>query len=180
MLSEFQKRKLAVVFHHHDMNHDGFLEKADYEEFVKRFGQAQDYSPDTPEYKAAYEQTMAAWDHIQKVADTDKDDRVSLEEFLESYDVTLGDEDLFEQFVIGYAQSVLASWDRDGDGRLSGVEYVTLVGCYGIAEKPAREAFRHLDRDANGYLSIEEMMQNAREFYGDDPDAPGNWMVGPY
>ena len=180
MLSEFQKRKLTVVFHHHDMNDDGVLEKADYERFVQRFGQVQNFAPDSPEYKAIYGQTMAAWEHVRQVADKDKDNRVSLEEFLESYDVTLGDEKLFEQLVIGYAQTMLASADRDGDGRLSGAEYAALLECYGIAKKSAQEAFRHLDRDANGYLSVEELMQSAREFYGDDPEAPGNWAVGPY
>jgi Ca2+-binding EF-hand superfamily protein len=180
MLSELQKRKLTVLFHHHDMDNDGYLTKADYEQFVKRFGEIQNYPPGSPQYEAMYTQTMAAWEHVRQVADKDKDDRVSLEEFLESYDVTLGDENLYNQLVMGYGKSLLALWDRDGDGRLSGVEYVALFGCYGIGEEAAREAFRHLDRDGNGYLTIEELMQNAKEFYGDDPDAPGNWILGPY
>jgi Ca2+-binding EF-hand superfamily protein len=103
-----------------------------------------------------------------------------LEEFLASYDVTLNDKELFEQLAVRYASSTFTAWDRDGDGRLSGVEYAALAACYGIPEKAAREAFRHLDRNANGYISVEELMQDVREFYGDDPDAPGNWMAGPY
>ena len=103
-----------------------------------------------------------------------------MEEFLESYDVTLNDESLFDQLVIQYANAVFAAWDRDGDKRLSGVEYAALLGCYNIPEKVAHDAFRRLDRDRNGYISVEELTQNVREFYGDDPDAPGNWMAGPY
>ena len=34
MLTEFQKRKLTVAFHHHDMDNDGLLGQADYEQFV--------------------------------------------------------------------------------------------------------------------------------------------------
>jgi len=180
MLTELQKRKLTVLFHHQDMDDDGYLGKADYEQFVKRFCEIQNYSPGSPQYEAMYTQTMAAWEHVRQVADKDKDNRVSLEEFLESYDVTLSDENLFNQLVMEYAKSLLALWDRDGDGRLSGVEYVAFCGCYGVGEEAAREAFRHLDRDGNGYLAIEELMQNVKEFYGDDPDAPGNWMAGPY
>ena len=180
MLTEFQKRKLTVVFHHQDMDNDGFLGKADYEQFVKRVGEIQNYPPGSPQYEALYAQNMAVWEQVRQVADKDGDDRVSLEEFLESYDVTLGDEKLYDQLVTQYAQSLLALWDRDGDGRLSGVEYVALCGAWGVGEGAAREAFRHLDRDGNGYLSTEELMQNFKEFYGDDPDAPGNWIVGPY
>jgi Ca2+-binding EF-hand superfamily protein len=181
MLSEFQKRKLTVMFHHHDMDDDGFLGKADYEQFAKRFGEIQDYPPGSPQYEAFYAQNMAAWEHVRQVADKDGDDRVSLEEFLESYDVTLSDEKLYDQLLTQYAQSMLALWDRDGDGRLSGVEFVALGGCYGVGEGAAREAFRHLDRDGNGYITTEEFMKNVKEFYlSDDPDAPGNWLVGPY
>ena len=180
MLTKFQKRKLTVLFHHQDMDNDGFLGKADYELFVKRVGEVQNYPPGSPQYEALYAQNMAVWEQVRQVADKDGDDRVSLEEFLQSYDVTLSEEKLFDQLVTQYGKSLLALWDRDGDGRLSGVEYVALSGCWGVGEGAAREAFRHLDRDGNGYLTIEELMQTAKEFYGDDPDAPGNWMAGPY
>jgi len=181
MLTELQKRKLSVLFHHQDMDNDGFLGKADYELFVKRVGEIQNYPPGSPQYQALYAQNMAVWEHVRRVADKDGDDRVSLEEFLESYDVTLSEEKLYDQLVIQYAQSLLALWDRDGDGRLSGVEYVAMLGCYGVREEAAREAFRHMDRDGNGYLTTEEIMKVAKEFYlSDDPDAPGNWMAGPY
>ena len=181
MLTELQKRKLTVLFHHHDVNNDGFVDKADYEQWVKRSCEIQNYPPGSPEYETWYTQTMAAWEHVRQVADKDKDDRVSLEEHLESYDVTLNDENLYNQLVTEYAKSIMALWDRDGDGRLSGVEYVALLGCYGFGEEAAREAFRYLDRDGNGYISTEEFMENLKEFYlSDDPDAPGNWMAGPY
>jgi len=180
MLSELQKRKLTVLFHHQDMDNDGYLARADYDQFAKRFCEIQNYSPGSPQCEATYTQTMAAWEHVQQVADKDKDGRVSLEEFLESYDVTLGDEKLYNQLVTEYVKSMLALWDRDGDGRLSGVEYAAFIGCGGVGEEAAREAFRRLDRDGNGYLSIDELMQNVKEFYGDDPDAPGNWSAGPY
>jgi len=180
MLTKFQKRKLTVLFHHQDMDNDGFLGKADYELFVKRVGEVQNYPPGSPQYEALYAQNMAVWEQVRQVADKDGDDRVSLEEFLQSYDVTLSEEKLFDQLVTQYGKSLLALWDRDGDGRLSGVEYVALSGCWGVGEGAAREAFRHLDRSGNGYLSAEELMQNFKEFYGDDPDAPGNWLVGPY
>jgi len=91
MLTEFQKHRLTVAFHYHDMDHDGFLGKADYEQFVKRFGEIQNYLPGSPQREAVYTQTMATWEHLRQAADKDKDGRVSLDEFLESYDVTLSD-----------------------------------------------------------------------------------------
>jgi juvenile hormone diol kinase len=181
MLTEFQKRKLTVLFHHQDMDHDGFLGKADYEQFVKRSGEVQKYPPGSAQYEAFYAQNMAVWEQVRQVADKDGDNRVSLEEFLESYDVTLSDEKLYDQFLTQYANSAFALWDRDGDGRLSGVEYVAFSVCFGLGEEAAREAFRHLDRDGSGHLTTEEYLKRIGEFFlSEDPDAPGNWLVGPY
>lgn len=180
MLTDFQKRKLTVLFHHHDMDGDGFLGKADYERMAKRICEIQAYVPGSAEHEAAYAQNMAVWEQVQQVADKDRDGRVSLEEYLESWNITLGDEKLHDQLVTGYAQSVLALWDRDDDGRLSGVEYAACLGCYGVGAEGAREAFRHLDRGGRGYLATETLIKRYEEFLGDDPDAPGNWLAGPY
>ena len=181
MLTDFQKRKLTALFHHHDTDHDGFMGKADYERFARRFCETQGYAPGSPECEAVHAQNMAIWEQVQQVADKDGDNRVSLEEYLDSYDVTLGDETLSNQLVTGYCQSTLALWDRDGDGRLSSVEYVALWDCYGLGEKAAREAFQHLDQDGRGYLTTGELMERAEEFFrSNDPKAPGNWMAGPY
>lgn len=41
-------------------------------------------------------------------------------------------------------------------------------------------AFPRWDRDANGYVSKEEMAEVVREFFhSSDPDAPGNLLFGP-
>ena len=180
MLTELQKRKLTVLFNHHDTDDDGFLGKADYERFAERFCDIQGYAPGSPQGEAAHAQNMAVWEQVRQVADKDRDGRVALEEYLESWDVTLGDKKLYDQLVTGYAQSLLALWDRDGDGRLSGAEYAAFLGCYGVGEDSALEAFRHLDPDGRGYLLLETLMKRYDEFMGDDPDAPGNWMAGPF
>lgn len=181
MLTEFQKRKMTALFNHHDTDGDGFLGKADYERFAKRFCEIQGYAPDSPQCETAYAQNRSAWEQVQQVADKDGDGRVTLEEYLESWDVTLSDKKLYDQLVTGYAQSLLALWDRDGDGRLSGIEHAAFLGCYGVGEESAREAFLHLDPDGNGYLTLETLTKRYEEFFlGDNPDAPGGWIFGPY
>jgi len=181
MLTEFQKRKLTALFHRQDMDHDGFVGKGDYEQYAKRFCEVQGYAPDSPQCQAAYAQNMAIWEQVRQVADKDGDNRVSLEEFLHSYDITLNDDKVFEQLVTQFGQAMLALWDRDGDGRLSRVEWAALLGCYGIGEEALRETYAHIDPDGRGYLALEELMERVKEFYrSEDPDAPGNWLLGPY
>jgi Ca2+-binding EF-hand superfamily protein len=57
---------------------------------------------------------------------------------------------------------------------------VGLLGCYGLAQEAAQKAFRRLDRDGTDYLTTEKLVECYKEFLGDDPDAPGNWLMGPY
>lgn len=182
MLTELQRRKLTVLFHHHDMDNDGYLGRADYEEYARRVCEALDFQPGSPEYDAVYTQTLAAWDtEVLQAFDKDGDNRVSLEEHLAAYDVSINDPVLRQRLQQDYADSLLKMWDRDGDGRLSDAEYVALSGCFGVPEEAAREAFDHLDREADGYISAEEFLKAVEEFYlSDDPDAPGNWLIGPY
>ncbi len=182
MLTELQKRKLTVLFHHHDMDNDGYLAKDDYEEYARRICKALGLLPGSPEHEAVYTQTLAAWDtDVLRAFDRDGDNRVSLEEHLEAYDVSINDPALHNRLATEYAKSILQLWDQDADGSLSSAEYAALLGCYGVSEKAAGEAFRHLDGDGDGYLSTEECLKAIEEFhFSDDPDAPGNWLLGPY
>jgi juvenile hormone diol kinase len=181
MLTELQKRKLTVLFHHHDTDNDGFMGKADYERFAERLCEVQGYAPDSPQCQTAHTQNMAVWEQVRQVADKDGDGRVSLEEYLESWDITLSDKRLYDQLVAEYSQSLMALWDRDGDGRLSGVEYTAFLGCYGVGEKSAREAFQHLDQDGLGYLTTETVTKRYEEFFlSDDPATPGSFLFGSY
>lgn len=132
------------------------------------------------EYEAFYAQNVAVWDYVQRVADKDQDNQVSLDEFLASYVVTLSDPALVERNIVGYASSAIQLADRDRDGKISRAEFVALLRCYGPTNDAAQEAFDHLDVNSAGYLTAEQMVQSYKEFLGDDPDAPGNWMMGPY
>lgn len=71
--------------------------------------------------------------------------------------------------------------DCDGDGRLSEDEYATILWCYGISDEHAREAFRTLTANQDGYLTNPDMERVFAEFFrSDDTAAPGNAMIGPY
>ena len=176
MLTEFQKRKLTVQFHQLDLNNDGILELADYEECARKACEVLGFSPGSPECDLVYTRTV----EDRKFLFKDKAKR-TVDDFLKASDHTIHDEALFNKLLVEYSQSMLELWDQDDDKRLSADEYVKLEWCYGVTEEEAREAFRHLDRDGDGYLTLEEIMKAIKEFYlSDDPDAPGNWLFGPY
>ena len=182
MLTELQKLKLTAMFNYYDLDGDGVLEKADYEEFARRTCEALGFAPGSPEYDQVYAANVDAWENetLQRF-DKDGDGRVSLEEHLEAHEALLSDKELFNQIVMRDSEGLLGLWDQDGDGKLSSQEYAKALWCYGVEKEAAREAFQHLDRNGSGYLSIEEILKALEEFYqSDDPEAPGNWLMGPY
>jgi Ca2+-binding EF-hand superfamily protein len=71
--------------------------------------------------------------------------------------------------------------DIDGNGRISPQEYALFLKAYNVDERLFDDIFRHLDLNGDGYLSRDEIFKLVREFYlSDDPQAPGNWLVGPF
>ena len=97
-----------------------------------------------------------------------------------TYGAMTNDDATFQQLLMSYAEYVIRTGDRDGDGRLDEAEYATILWCYGIADADARAAFRHLVTDGSGYLTNAAMEIVFAEFFrSDDPAAPGNWMIGP-
>jgi Ca2+-binding EF-hand superfamily protein len=184
MFSEFQKRKLALAFRYQDLNHDGFLERSDYEEYARRICEAQGFAPGSPEHERVYALTCREDRWTQngvQIVDQDGDNRISFEEILEWCATVVSDENLFSRFVTGYVHSMMALWDRDQDGKLDVDEYAKLLVCHGVTDEAAREAFGHLDRDGDGYFTVHEGVEAIKDFYlSNDLDAPGNWLLGPF
>jgi Ca2+-binding EF-hand superfamily protein len=179
MLSELRTRKFTALFACFDFDKNGLLEKSDYEQFAQNLATAYDLAPGTAQYAVMHAETMALWDFIQSVADKSGDQQILPEEFIAAYAEMTNDEETFRQLLGGYASFVIRMGDRDGDGRLDESEYATILWCYGIGDEAARTAFRHLVTDGSGYLTTTAMERVFAEFFrSDDPNAPGNWMIG--
>lgn len=180
MLSELRTRKFTALFACFDFDKNGVLEKSDYEQFARNLSQAYNLISGTAAYAAMYAETMALWDFVHNVADQDGDHRITPAEFIHAYGALTNDDATFQQLLMSYAEYVIRTGDQDGDGRLDEDEYATILWCYGIADADARAAFRQLTTASSGYLTNGAMEQIFAEFFrSDDPDAPGNWMIGP-
>ena len=181
MLTELQRKKLTRLFGLYDTDDDGFIGKADYERTAGNLCRAHRYAEGSAEYQGLYGTYMAAWEGLRRMADRDGDDRVSLAEHLAGYDAMLSHAGP-EAFVrIAQMSTVLA--DQDKDGKVSRDEMTTLLLAWAdgaVDEAGAHAAFAKMDLDGDGLVSPEDMRVIVTEYFtSDDPDARGNWMVGP-
>jgi len=176
MLTPFQERKLAKMFDLYDVNKDGYIDAADYERVGEGFAAGAGAAAGSEDFEKIRATYLGFWEHLRQAADADQDGKVTRDEFVASYDALLA----MRETVAGVSQMILQLTDRDGDGKITLPEFSTNLGAYGVEASDAAEAFRHLDRDGDGFIDNAELLQNVEEFfYGEDPNARGNWLVGP-
>ena len=186
MLSEFQKEKLTKVFRLWDTDQNGFLELDDWVRVSNRRAELAGLSPETPEYQNLRSLYTGVWETLREHADTNRDERVSLDEFLRFLDKQIGAvrEISFEglpDIIRALLEIIVISADRDQDGKITVDDYaVFLSGWSGQdAAADAKARFERDDRDGDGYISVEETKQRVAEFVlSSDPEVPGISLFG--
>ena len=78
------------------------------------------------------------------------------------------------------ARAVAELCDTDGDGAVAFAEFGTALAAFGTEPADAETAFRRLDADGSGRLTVDELVTAVREYYTSElPTAAGNWLFGP-
>ncbi len=184
MLSELLRKKYTHLFNILDADGNGVLEKEDNVAYAKRGAEIRGLGEDSPAYQTALEYSNARWEKLQAVADKNADGVVSLDEYLHFVET-----DLQRAKEKGELSTIKEEWagvfdmlDIDGSGEITLEEYRIGMQMIGVEKSiDIEENFKRLDIDGDGVVSRAEAMQRIAEFYfGDDPDAPGNYLFGPF
>lgn len=181
MLTPLQTRKLSRAFSLFDVDQNGFMEGADCEIVVSATTQAMGYALGSPEYTTYYTEYMAGWENLLQLGDSDNDQRLTLAEYCTAYDKMMAQPAQFNAVILSIVKTIITLWDSNKDGKVSAAEYAAYLVAFHATATEADDAFCRLDRNGDGYLTTDELIRNAEEFFlSDDPEAAGNWLVGPY
>lgn len=161
-----------------DITGDGYLTADDYDAFglrlVQAFGEALG-SPRAIAVRAGY---RALWRSMKARADTNKDGRISPEEFRAWLETHTDTED-FDRDIAPLAQAVIDLADTDRNGVLDRTELMALlIGC---EQSPLEAAitFEQLDIDGSGTITTDELITAIRDFcLNPTPTQPGAWLFG--
>jgi hypothetical protein len=184
MLSDLQKRKITRHFNMHNLSGDGHLSQADVELLMNNLAREFKVAPDSETFAKLKLMFEGQWNQIQQSADPNGDGRVTLDEWFAYYENIINTPGVLEMLVEGYNQAFFALFDLvDPDGP-KGCYTADRWGKYFAAcNQPYQDgvnAVKAMDRDGSGLVDSAEAKRAEREFYGNDPNAPGNTLFGPY
>jgi Ca2+-binding EF-hand superfamily protein len=176
-LTTLQKAKLKRMFDVYDRNHDGFIERSDYEAVIASLAAARKLPPGSDVHRTLEASYLGVWVGLRSHADRNRDSRVTFDE-MSAYNVAvMSDTKAFQQQVLGLASVLVDLFDSDGDGAVTETEYREFARCLQFDPGPA--SFKKLDGAGSGKLSKAALMDRVREFYlSDDAQAGGNWLFG--
>jgi len=181
-MSAFLDQKLTRRFRSFDVNGNGFVERKDFEAATERMAKAFGHRSDTPAYQKLQELTARLWEGLAAFADTDGDGRISESEYKVAFtEKILAHPGAFDQAYKPWLDTIMEIVDADGDGRLNSAEYLRWASSMlGVHADHAEDAFRRLDRDEDGFINRDELVESIRDYYfSEDPDSTGNWLLGP-
>ncbi len=175
MASDFQRRKISVVFGAMDADEDGYLTESDFRALTARWLDVRGTDGGSPEGGKLAAIMMGWWATLRDASDRDRDGKVSLDEVLGVVDEL----PRMPGAVTGTASAMFEAVDENGDGTISAAEYRRMIEAWSGTATATAEAFELLDTDGDGRLSHDEFATHWYEFWaGDDPAAPGSSVFG--
>lgn len=182
MLTDLQKKKMTRFFNVWDADGDGVLTTEDPAQVAHNLAELRGLEPGSPAYDAFCGGYMLYQQDFLQAVDMDDSGKVTLKEWLAYHEELLQDEERFESTVLMATELMFSLMDQDEDGKITLAEYGSWMRAMRIGEEDITdEVFSKLDLDGNGTISKDEMQQLTREFFfSDDPEAPGNWALGPF
>lgn len=179
MTTAVKSQKFSTLFDWFDQDQDGQLTQDDLQATAKVFSRtaAEDDHANIKAIHSAFEQW---WQLLLEHGDTDGDGQVSRQEFITIMEANVTAPEHFESAVMAIADAVMKALDANSDGVLSLVEYMRLYDTLGVPKEHSAEAFTRLDLDGDGVISFDEYRNAIVDFYlSADPNAPGNYLLGP-
>jgi Ca2+-binding EF-hand superfamily protein len=181
MLTELQARKLLKLFCMYDGDRDGHVVSQDFERIADKLADLKNLRGRSPKCLLLKDKFTQAWKQLVSRADSSRDQKVSLDEWLSYYAAVLSDEAKYTQEVQSFMRFIFDVFDDNGDGKISQSEWEQLFSVYGIHPAYAPTAFRQIDINQDGFLNREELSELIDDFFfGDSVDAVANAMFGPY
>lgn len=189
-LGLLQRQKQRHFFCIIDQDGDGKIQWSDFQRYLDRAAAIGPVSVESSIYRQALVDIQNWWAGIKSAGDRAQNNVGELSVTLDGWlafwsevmqttaQQTIGSERAAIQSLDDSVRIHFQLFDGDRDGLLSAQEYAKWMTAWG-GEMDALSNFRRLDRDRDGYLTLDEIRGYLRQFhFSNDPDAVGNYLYG--
>ncbi|MFF3015301.1 EF-hand domain-containing protein [Streptomyces sp. NPDC057939] len=182
MTNDLLDRKLERAFAHFDDNGNGVIDAEDVIALGTRLIAAMEEPSDSPKAAEVFRGLTDFWVDLFAELDIDRDGKLTPQEYAEGMTRLYKDGGpAYDKSFRPLARAILTVVDTNGDGHISPEEFHKAQLAFDtkleIADTEA--LFARIDKNHDGYLSVDELLDAVREYYtGDDEDAPGNLLFG--
>ena len=164
-----------------DLNRSGFVDPGDAGEWARANLKHAGVAAQSPEGQALAAVVRAFWGGFIRELDSNKDGAVSKDELLAGIEKLSDQPETLRTIAKDGAKVFMQTLDKDRDGKISRDEFVAFYSANAPdARSEGEQRFQRLDATGSGFLTIESVEQAWMDyFFSDDPNAPGNWILGP-
>lgn len=163
--------RLEERFRLWDHNSNGVIERSDFEQEVEgllsRFG-VDSSAPGAAGLRSAY---LGLFDRLAQAAGTEELSKDDFVRAAESEIVSRGDAG-FAEVLQPTIQAIMTIADSDGDGEINPGELQRWFAAIGLSPDQADEAFREIDTDGDGSLTVTELVAAVRDYHLGKNDIP--------
>jgi Ca2+-binding EF-hand superfamily protein len=177
MATDFQRRKVAGVFHAMDADGNGYLEESDFETLTERWVSIRGWQPGTEDYQRMRAIMMGWWSAIATMSGPGTAGKVSLDELMGVVDQL----PTMDDAIYATADAMFDAIDENADDRITLTEHKQVVYAWKGSDDGMEQVFPNLDVNGDGHLSRQEFRDLWSGFWrDDDPKSPSQWVFGPY
>jgi Ca2+-binding EF-hand superfamily protein len=166
--------RVKLRFSLFDVDGNGYLEAPDFDLMAERVVQAVPEAGEAPKeaVRAAF---RTYWTALAGELDANHDGRISFDEYVACLDAP----GRFDRAVSGYAESVAALADPDGDGFIERPVFVALMTAIGFEPANISSLFDALGPTDDDRLSTAAWVTGIKEYYSlGKAGIPGDRLVG--
>ncbi|XP_037088537.1 sarcoplasmic calcium-binding protein-like [Pollicipes pollicipes] len=179
--SEFWKRKMVTLFELHDTDGDGRIDWTDYVRVQTRLCQTTGVG--MKEEVDAMLNFRRLWEYWLGSVE-DPHTAITREEFVRSLQHAINQPaykttEKKQMPVWAFFYKIFEMIDANGNRIISPKEYKIFFKAYGLSDEMAEKSFKAIDRNADGFLSIDEFVNVAIDFlYSEDETTIGKEFFG--
>lgn len=167
MTASVQDSRLKRRFELWDSNGDGTIDKSDYETEARRILQSFGEQETSPKGRALMSAYLGMWDKLAAKAKVGPQGKVSMDQFLQvsEQEIVSGGDAGFDRNLRPTIEAIVDICDTDGDGEVSPNEFKRWMRAAGVDERQADQAFRQMDTNQSGHLSVEELVEAVKAYH---------------